>query len=241
MRRYELHTQNARAKPGHAENPRDEHMNAVDYALLAVLAVSGLLAFLRGLVREILGIAAWIGAAVISLWAAPFVRPYTKTYLGQYLTDPTLQDYAAFGAVFIVAVIVLLMISHWVGALVRQSPLGGVDRSLGLLFGLARGAALAVVAYIAASWLVPMDRWPEMVLQARSLPLTYQGAAWVAGQLPQPYRPMLYVPPKGKDAIAADLLYATPAGRATGAPGAATPSITIPSTTTPLGKPPARE
>ena len=166
-------------------------MNAVDYAVLAVLAVSGLLAFLRGFVREILGIAAWIGAAVIALWAVPYVRPYAKTYIGQYLTDPALQDYAGFGAVFIVAVVVLLMISHWVGALVRQSLLGGVDRSLGLLFGLARGAALAVVAYIAASWLIPMERWPEMVLQARSLPLTYQGAVWVTEQLPQPYRPML--------------------------------------------------
>ncbi len=208
-------------------------MNAVDYAVLGVLGASALLAFLRGFVREILGIGAWIGAAVIALWSAPLVRPYAQHYIGQYLTDPAVQDYVGFGGVFVVAVIVLLMISHWVGALVRQSVLGGVDRSLGMVFGLGRGAALVVVAYFAGSWLVPVERWPDIVLQARSLPLAYQSAAWVAEQVPSAYRPMLHAPTKGKDTNAADLLHATPTGRATGAP--------LASPSSPLGKPPARE
>lgn len=207
-------------------------MNAVDYAVLGVLAVSGLLALLRGFVREILGIGAWIGAAVIALWSVPYVRPHAKQYIGQYLPDPALQDYAGFGAVFVVAVIVLLMISHWIGALVRQSVLGGLDRTLGLLFGLARGAVLVVVAYFAGSFVVPMERWPDMVLQARSLPLAYQGAAWLAEQIPPDYRPMLHAPPEGKKTEATDLLRANPVGRATGNPAPA-PS--------PLGKPAARE
>ena len=122
-------------------------------AVLGVLGASALLAFLRGFVLEILGIGAWIGAAVIALWSAPLVRPYAQHYIGQYLTDPAVQDYVGFGGVFVVAVIVLLMISHWVGALVRQSVLGGVDRSLGMVFGLGRGAALVVVAYFAGTQL----------------------------------------------------------------------------------------
>ncbi len=212
-------------------------MNAVDYGVLAILAVSGLLALLRGFVREILGIAAWVGAAVIALWSEPMVRPQVKQYIGQYVTDPQLQGYAGFGAVFVVAVVVLLMISHWVGALVRQSVLGGVDRSLGLVFGLCRGAALVVIAYFGASWLVPIDRWPEVVLQARSLPLAYQGAAWLTEQVPLAYRPMLHAPPKGKDTNASDLLRASPVGRATGPAPGATPA----STSLPLGKPAPRE
>lgn len=211
-------------------------MNAVDYGVLGILAVSGLLALLRGFVREALGIGAWIGAAVIALWAEPLVRPHVKQYVGQWLTDPQLQGYAGFAVAFIGAVIVLLMISHWVGALVRQSVLGGVDRSLGLVFGLCRGAVLVVFAYFAGSWLVPIDRWPEMVLQARSLPLAYQGAAWLAEQVPPAYRPMLHAPPKGKDTNAADLLRATPIGRATGPAPTATPTMA-----SPLAKPPSRE
>jgi len=216
-------------------------MNSVDYAVLGVLAVSGLLALLRGFVREVLGIGAWIGAAVIALAAEPLVRPHVNQYVGQWITDPQLQSYAGFGAVFLVAVIVLLMISHWIGALVRQSVLGGVDRSLGLVFGLARGAALVVVAYFGASWLIPMDRWPEMVLQARTLPLAFQGAEWLAAQVPAAYRPMLHEPPKGKEARSGDLLHAAPVGRATGPapPISAAPAITP--TTNPLGKPPSRE
>lgn len=220
-------------------------MNAVDYAVLGILAVSGLLAFLRGFVREILGIAAWIGAAVIALWAEPLVRPHVKHYVGQWLADPQLQIYAGFGVSFVAAVVVLLMISHWVGALVRQSVLGGVDRSLGLVFGLCRGAALVVVAYFAASWMIPIERWPDMVLQARSLPMAYAGAAWLSEQVPLAYRPKVEAPPKGKDTNAADLLRANPAGRATGpAPSAipanAAPSNALPLNTLPLGNPPAR-
>lgn len=191
-------------------------MNVVDYGVLGILAVSGLLALLRGFVREVLGIAAWVGAAVIAVWAEPDVRPYVKQYVGQWVTDPQLQTYAGFAVAFLGAVLVLLMISHWVGALVRQSVLGGVDRSLGLVFGLLRGAALVVVAYFGASWLIPIDRWPEMVLQARTLPLAYQGAAWLSEQVPPAYRPMLHAPPKGKDTNAADLLQSAPTGRATG-------------------------
>ena len=217
-------------------------MNIVDYAVLGVLAVSGLLALLRGLVREILGVGAWIGAAVIGLWSVPLVRPYAKQYLGQYLTDPTLQDYAGFAGVFIVAVVILLMISHWIGALVRQSALGGLDRTLGLVFGIGRGAALVVVAYFAGSWLVPVEKWPDPVLQSRSLPFAYQGAAWLAEQLPPTYRPSLDAPPAGKKTEAADLLRANPVGRATGnaAPQPPPPASSPPASFS-LGKPAARE
>ena len=76
--------------------------------------------------------------------------------------------------------------------------------------------SIVVVAYFGASWLVPMDRWPDVVLQARTLPLAFQGATWLAAQVPQAYRPMLHEPPKGKEARSGDLLHAAPVGRATG-------------------------
>ena len=61
--------------------------------------------------------------------------------------------------------IVLMFVSHWIGAIVRGSVLGGLDRTLGLLFGLVRGAALVVFAYILAGVVLPIDRWPPQVLQ----------------------------------------------------------------------------
>jgi membrane protein required for colicin V production len=102
---------------------------------------------------------------------------------------------------------------------VRASPIGGLDRSLGLVFGLARGAALIVLAYIIAGMVIQVDRWPEAVLQARALPLVYQGASWAVQKLPVDHRPQLYAPP-GKETTADALLHATPQGRAVGRPPA---------------------
>jgi len=68
-----------------------------------------------------------------------------------------------------------MLLCRWIGALVRASVLGGLDRTLGLVFGIARGAALVVFAYIAVGMVIPIDHWPDAVLKARALPLAYQG------------------------------------------------------------------
>lgn len=185
-------------------------MTWVDLVILAVLAVSALLAFMRGLVREVLGLAAWVGAIFAGVWTLPRVRPQFQHWLG----NSPWVDPAAFAAIFIVTLIVLLLISRWISAIVRGSPLGGVDRSLGLVFGLARGAALVILAYIAAGMVVQVDRWPDVVLKAESMWPAYQGARWVLERLPVDYRPRLYPPPPGRETTAAALLQATPQGRA---------------------------
>jgi membrane protein required for colicin V production len=189
-------------------------MTWVDIAVLGVLAMSALLAFIRGFVREVLGIGAWAGAVAVAIWAFPYARPQFREWLG----TPDLVDPVTFGAVFVVALIILLLISHWIATLVRKSALGGLDRTLGLVFGLVRGAALVVFAYIAAGIVVPVDRWPEPVLRARVLPAVFAGAAWTVDKLPPEYHPRLYAPPAGREATAADLLHATPQGRAFGKP-----------------------
>jgi membrane protein required for colicin V production len=185
-------------------------MTWVDLVIVAVLAVSALLAFMRGLVREVLGLAAWVGAIFAGIWALPRVRPQSQHWLG---SSPWV-DPVAFAVVFIVALIVLLLISRWISAIVRGSPLGGVDRSLGLVFGLARGAALVIISYIAVGMVVQVDRWPDVVLKAESMWPAYQGARWVVERLPADYRPRLYPPPLGRETTAAALLQATPQGRA---------------------------
>jgi membrane protein required for colicin V production len=190
-------------------------MTWVDLVVLAVLVVSALLAFMRGLVREVLGLAAWIGAISAAVWSLPRVRPQFQSWMG---TSPWV-DPVAFGVIFIITLIVLIIVSRWISALVRASPVGGLDRTLGLVFGLARGAALVVLAYIIAGMVIQVDRWPEAVLQARALPLVYQGAIWAVQKLPADHRPQLYAPP-GKETTADALLHATPQGRAVGKPPA---------------------
>jgi membrane protein required for colicin V production len=187
-------------------------MTWVDLAVLAVLVISALLAFMRGLVREVLGLGAWIGAIFVGVWALPRVRPQFQQWLG---FSPWI-DPIAFGVVFIIALIVLMLLSGWIGALVRGSPMGGIDRTLGLVFGLARGAALCILAYIGAGMVVQVDRWPAPVLNAESVWPVYRGARWVVDQLPDEFRPRLYPPPAGRETTASALFQATPQGRAVG-------------------------
>ena len=188
-------------------------MTWVDAAVIAVVVISAILAFLRGFVREVLGIGARIGAAVLAVWATPQVRPQFEQWLSG---RPGLAEPVAYGVVFLLSLLILLLLCRWIGALVRASVLGGLDRTLGLLFGLARGAALVVLAYILAGFVIPVERWPTPVLEARTLPFAYEGASWVAGRLPADYRPRIYRPPEGRQATAADLLRASPRGRALG-------------------------
>ena len=118
--------------------------------------------------------------------------------------------------VFIISLIVLMLISRWISALVRASPISGLDRTLGLVFGLVRGVALCILAYIGAGMVVQVERWPEPVLNAESIWPVYRGASWVVEQLPVDYRPRLYAPPPGRETTASALLQATPQGRAVG-------------------------
>jgi membrane protein required for colicin V production len=186
-------------------------MTWVDLVVLAVLAISALLAFMRGLVREVLGLAAWVGAIFVGVWSLPRVRPQFQAWIGQ---SPWV-DPVAFGVMFVISLIILLLVSRWISALVRASPIGGLDRTLGLVFGLGRGAALVILAYILGQWVEHVERWPNAVLEARSLPLAYEGAVWVASKLPEQYRPEIH-PPPGRAASVDSLLQANPQGRAVG-------------------------
>ena len=191
-------------------------MTWVDLAVLGILAVSALLAFMRGLVREILGIGAWIGAAAAAVEGLPMARQFVRGWM----SSPEWVDPISFAAVFLISLVILSLVARAISRQVRGSALGGVDRTLGLLYGLARGAAVVIVAYVMAGMAVSVDHWPDPVLEARVLTPTYLGAKWVVQQLPDEYRPRLYAPPAGRQTTADALMQATPQGTATGRPPA---------------------
>jgi membrane protein required for colicin V production len=191
-------------------------MTWVDLVVLGFIALSGLLAFGRGLVREVMGIGAWVGAVAAAIYALPHARGFVS----RYVHAPEWVDPIALAIVFVVALVALMIVAHVIGEGVRRSALGGVDRTLGLVFGLVRGAVIVCVAYIIGNMVFPIQRWPHPVLEARTLGPAYQGAAWLRDQLPEPVRPhRLEPPPSGPDTTAEALFHATPQGRATGKPG----------------------
>ena len=189
-------------------------MTSADLIVLGVMFLSGLVGFMRGLVREVLSIAAWLGAAA----AAIIFSSGLRSYVSPYVPSPDWIDPVAYVILFIVALIVFSIIAKMIGGAVRASAIGGIDRTLGLLFGLARGAVLAAAAYIVAGMAVPVDHWPEQVLEARSLPYIYRGATWLVPLIPAEYQPPIYAPPPTRQTALEGVLSATPAGRATDPP-----------------------
>jgi membrane protein required for colicin V production len=190
-------------------------VNWVDLVIVAVIAISALLAFMRGLVREVMGVGAWIGAALFTFWASPLVEPRVATWLGS-------GDYSkpvAYLICFLVSLVLLMIVAGMIGSVVRGSLLSGIDRTLGVVFGAVRGAALMAAAYLIVGLLVVPDRWPDPVKQAGLLPYVYTGAGWLADCLPPTMRPHVVDLPKGREINSNDLLHLPATGRATGRAG----------------------
>ena len=122
----------------------------VDGAVAAVILLSAILAYARGLVREVLAIAAWVAAAVLAYMFAPRAEPLVAEIpvLSDFLENCTASTIAAFAAVFALVLIVFSLFTPLFSALVQRSVFNAVDQGLGFLFGALRGMLLVVIALI---------------------------------------------------------------------------------------------
>ena len=140
----------------------------LDLGLLAVILVSALLAMLRGFTREILAIASWIAAAVAGAYLFPYLAPYLKPYLAKDLW----ADVAAGTIIFFVALILVSIVTVNLSDAVLDSKVGALDRSLGFLFGAARGFILCAIAFVFFYKLdTDVDKWPGWVRNAKMRPV----------------------------------------------------------------------
>ncbi len=160
-------------------------MSWADIAVLVLLALSAAIGLARGFVREALGLAAWIGAAVLASRLSPQAVPFARRMIG----DASIADPVAFLAVFAVLLVAFLLVAGAIGGLVRGTVLNGLDRLAGFVFGLARGAAVLVIAAMLVSAIWPVAEWPASVTASRSLPFVRSAAAFVSVRLPERYRP----------------------------------------------------
>jgi membrane protein required for colicin V production len=156
-------------------------LNFLDLIILGVIGLSTLLAFSRGFIKELLSILGWIGAVIATVALFAPVRVMVR----QYIPNELLADISAGVGIFIVTLVLCGMLNHWISAQVRGNGLGALDRSLGLVFGLARGSVVICAAYILMAWALPnAAERPDMVNQARFLPVVERGAAFLLKLLP---------------------------------------------------------
>ena len=153
---------------------------ALDFGLLAVMLISGALAMVRGFMREVLSIASWVIAAAVTLYGYSRVLPFVK----QYVQHELLATGIAVGGLFLLTLLIVSLFTVKISDLVLDSRIGALDRSLGFLFGLARGLIIMVVAFLFFTWLVPAKTEPDWVKNARSRPILQSTGDWLKGLLP---------------------------------------------------------
>jgi membrane protein required for colicin V production len=173
----------------------DLPLNITDIVIIVVVVGSALLALINGLVRSVLSLAGWIGAALVTFWSLDLVTPYARSVIGDFKLDNNIEAAAVVAGVtvFLVTLVVLTLVAAAAGNAMRRSSLSALDRTLGLVFGLARGVVLMALAYLAISAVEPPAGHPPWIKQARALPVIQASATWLWNMAPPRLRARLGV------------------------------------------------
>jgi membrane protein required for colicin V production len=136
----------------------------LDYAFLLVLTVSMLAGFMRGLVREALGLGAWI---VALLAARIFAKPIADL-LEPYISHPDARLVLGFVLIIFIVVMICGFIIRLLNAAIEWVGMGFFNRVAGAIFGLARGAAILVIVtvVIGLTPLTQLGAWQQAQLRS---------------------------------------------------------------------------
>ncbi len=171
----------------------------LDVVVAILLLASGVLAFMRGFVHEILAVVGWVAAIFAALYGLPLVRPWVRDTIP--LNSMVADGIAAF-VIFLVVLVVITVLARWADGHMRESALNALDRSLGFLYGLVRGAVIVSLAWLAAGLLVAEgeDR-PGWVRDARVAPVAAVGGHVIMSLVPEEYRIAKEKTRQGRDAL----------------------------------------
>jgi membrane protein required for colicin V production len=152
----------------------------LDIILIGVMLISALLAMIRGFMREILSIAAWAIAALVTLYFYAKLLPFAKSYFN----NDIIAAAVVVGGTFLGTLLIVSVITVRFSDMVLDSRIGALDRTLGFLFGLGRGLIIVVIAFLFFAWLVPDRSRPEWVRDAKSQVVLQKTGEWLMSMLP---------------------------------------------------------
>ena len=159
----------------------DFTFTVADVGVLGILMISAVLAFARGLIKETLSVVGWVGAIFAVLYVFPLLQPFTRDLIPLDI----LADAVTGIVIFLAALVSISFVSYAIAKRVRESSLNAIDRSLGFLFGVVRGAVVICIAYLVLVQLVPMSNHPTWIRDARSLPTVELGANLLIKLVPE--------------------------------------------------------
>lgn len=160
-------------------------MTIFDYAVIAIVAFSALLSITRGLVFEIVSLLAWIIAFFVASRYSINVAPL----LSDWVADESIRTLVAFSLTFFLTLTVTMLASRLLSLLAKGIGLGLIDRMLGALFGIVRGAVIVLFLVIAAGF-TPLPQQPFWQQAVLSKPLEIL-AADIIPWLPEKFRELI--------------------------------------------------
>jgi len=153
----------------------------LDIILIVVMLISAFLAMIRGFVREVLSIAAWVAAAAAAALLYPTLLPHIKPYIESDLVATGVTV----AGIFLVALIIVSYITMRISDFVLDSRVGALDRSLGFVYGAARGMLLLVVAMLFLNWFLDEEQQPQWITTAKSRPILISLGEQLRNVLPE--------------------------------------------------------
>ena len=161
----------------------DVPFNLFDAGVVAMVLGSAIFAYARGFVHEVFSIVGWIGAFAATFYSFPYAQPYAR----QFIQTEILADLAVGTLILVFSLVMLSMLTRSISSKVKHSALNALDRALGFLFGLIRGAFIVVVAYIGFEFFVSQKDHPDWVRHARTMQLVGPAAEILIANLPEDY------------------------------------------------------
>ena len=128
----------------------------IDYAILAVVGISGVVSLMRGFLREALSLIGWIAA----FWVAIAFSGEAAILIEAHVSAPSVRHAIAFAVLFVGVLLLSGVVLHLMGLLVEKTGLSGTDRTLGILFGVLRGVVIVgLLVLLAGLTPLPRDPW----------------------------------------------------------------------------------
>ena len=131
-------------------------LNILDIVIIAIITISGLVGIFRGFVREIMSLVGWI----VSAWLAWRFAYVFAPVFDSIIDSPDVRKAASFISIFLVSLVLFALLSYFISKIMSKSALKGTDRTLGMVFGLLRGAIIiAVLAVLIQSTEFSKESW----------------------------------------------------------------------------------
>lgn len=138
-------------------------LNNLDVIILIVIGISALIALSRGLVKEVLSIVGWVLATMSIIYLLPVLMPFAKAHISSGI----LAGVVTALVILILFFIAWILLTDKLIGKIRTSKLNGLDRLLGLFFGIVRACLLVVLFYILVSWMIPADKQSEVLTKSK--------------------------------------------------------------------------